>query len=478
MPKLRLGGIRVQVTLITIVASFVAMALVVGLASVAAQQGVRSILSHSMSERLDAAEIEVEQGNIADAVDRSGISLMQVIDADGNVIVSTPNATGLVAISADEAMYEVDELEIDELPEDPSNDANISSSGTADTAADAHLVEASKILGTPGPFLVMRRTVDSPDGPMTLVALTSVHLAFEIADATSRVVAGLLLVVLVFAGVFAWYMTGRTLRPVERMRRDAERISVHDLSGRITPPANDKDLSALADTFNGLLSRVEASVDEQKRFISDASHELKSPIASTSLMLEAIRQHPESVKDEEVLADLVAENGRLASIVGDLLVLTRLDEGRLVAEPTPTDFYDVLHEEVASLRQRSDVPVDEAAIEPVIGMADTSLLSHAVRNLLDNAARYASAKVAVSCREEGGFVRIAVSDDGPGIPEADRERVFGRFVRLEDSRARSQGSTGLGLSVVRGNIERMGGRVYFGEPELGGATAIIELPTK
>lgn len=475
---MRFGGIRVQTTLITIVASFVAMVVVVSLATMAAQQGVQSILSHSMSERLDAAQFEVEQGNIADAVDYSGVSLMQVIDEDGNVVVSTPNAAGLVAIPADEEMYEVDELELDSLPEDPSAGESAASSDEEGATPDAHLVQASTILGTPGPFLVMRRTVDSPDGPMTLVALTSVHLAFQIADATSRVVTGLLAVVLVFAAVFAWFMTGQTLRPVENMRRDAERISVDDLSGRITPPENDKDLSALADTFNGLLARVEASVDEQKRFISDASHELKSPIASTSLMLEALRNHPESVRDEDVLADLAAENNRLSGIVGDLLMLTRLDEGRLVADLVPTDFYDVLYEEVTSLRQRSNVDVDESAIEPVIGMADTKLLSHAVRNLLDNAARFASSKVAVSCREQDDCVRIAISDDGPGIPVADRERVFGRFVRLEEGRSRQQGSTGLGLSVVRGNVERMGGRVYFGEPELGGATAIIEMPAK
>jgi signal transduction histidine kinase len=99
-----------------------------------------------------------------------------------------------------------------------------------------------------------------------------------------------------------------------------------------------------------------------------------------------------------------------------------------------------------------------------------------VRNLLDNAAHYASSTVAVSCREKDGMIRITVSDDGPGIPEEDRERVFGRFVRLESSRDRASGSTGLGLSVARGIIKRLGGTIWFAEPEIGGATAIIELP--
>jgi signal transduction histidine kinase len=138
----------------------------------------------------------------------------------------------------------------------------------------------------------------------------------------------------------------------------------------------------------------------------------------------------------------------------------------------------LLYEEALSLRQRSSVRVDDSGIQPVIGQADARLLGHAVRNLLDNAARYARTRVALSCREDAGCIVITVSDDGPGIPVEDRERVFGRFVRLEEGRSRENGSTGLGLPVVRGIVERMGGRVYFAEPELGGATAIIELPVE
>ena len=210
--------------------------------------------------------------------------------------------------------------------------------------------------------------------------------------------------------------------------------------------------------------------------MSDASHELKSPIAATNLMLETLREHPETVERDVVLADLTAENGRLAQIVDDLLVLARQDEGRLTVDLAPIDFYDVLFEETASLQQRFEVKVDLSGVEPIIGRTDANLLSHAVRNLLDNAARYAHDLVAVSCRENGGMVQIRISDDGMGIPPEDRERVFGRFVRLEEGRDRKKGSTGLGLSVARGNIERLGGRVYFGDSELGGATAIIELP--
>lgn len=348
----------------------------------------------------------------------------------------------------------------------------------AEEPVDVHSVVASNVLGIPGPFLVMKRTVESPIGAVTLAAMTSLSPAVETAQRTAYLVAILLLALLVLAGFFAWHMTGHTLRPVDQMRHEVESISARDVQGRITPPANDPDLSRLAITFNGLLSRIQASVEEQKRFVSDASHELKSPIASIGLILETLKNHPESVDRVEALADLTAENARLSQIVGDLLVLARQDEGRLAVEFVPVDFNDMLYEEVASLRQRHPVSVDASGVQPVIGECDPKLLSHAVRNLLDNAARYATSKVAVSCQEIDGTIRIVVSDDGPGIPPEDRERVFGRFVRLEEGRERKTGSTGLGLSVVRGNVEHLNGRVYFAEPEIGGATAVIELPLR
>ena len=475
-------GIRVQVTLVTVVVSLVATAAVMGLVFYASQAGVREIIGQSLSERLDLAEADVAAGKLNEAIDQSGIDLLQAVDESGNVIASTPNAQGyqVVALEGQE-VYEVDDLELDELPEAE----NAISGGPAasgltalDDAPPAHFVEASNILGTPGPFLVMVRTVDSPDGPVTLVALTSVHLALDVARQTASVLGAILLVLLVLAAAFAWMMTGRTLRPVDTMRREVESISARDLSERITPPGNDPALTSLAETFNGLLARIDASVAEQKRFVSDASHELKSPIAATGLVLQAVKNDPEGLRDAEALDDLLAENARLTSIVDDLLMISRQDEGRLAAKMAPVDFYDLLHEEAVSLRLRSSVRVDESGLQPVIGQTDARLLGHAVRNLLDNAARYARSAVLLSCREDDGQIAITVSDDGPGIPADDRERVFGRFVRLEEGRSRDTGSTGLGLAVARGNVERLGGRVFFAEPEIGGATAVIELPVR
>ena len=469
-------GIRAQVTLVTMAVSLVVVAVVIGLMLYASQAGVRTILEHSLSERLDLAEQDVAKGKVTEAIDNTGIDLLQAVDASGKVIASTPNAQGYQVVALeDQEVYEVDDLKLDELPETNSGPQQADPKAS-DGVPGAHFVAASNVLGTPGPFLVMVRTVESPDGPVTLVALTSVRLGLNIGEQTAIILGFILLVLLVLEVVLAWMMTGRTLRSVDRMRRDAEAISMADLSARITAPSGDPDLMSLAETLNGLLARIEASVTEQKRFLSDASHELKSPIAATSLILQALRNNPEGLKEAEVLDDLTSENERLARIVDDLLVLARQDEGRLVAEFAAVDFYDLLHEEAALLRQRTAMRVDESGLQLVIGQTDGHLLGHAVRNLLDNAARYAHSKVALSCCEVSGQIVITVSDDGPGIPTEDRERVFDRFVRLEQDRSRDKGSTGLGLAVARGIIERLNGRVHFAEPALGGATAVIELP--
>ena len=316
-------GIRAQVTLVTMAVSLVVVAVVIGLMLYASQAGVRTILEHSLSERLDLAEQDVAKGKVTEAIDNTGIDLLQAVDASGKVIASTPNAQGYQVVALeDQEVYEVDDLKLDELPETNSGPQQADPKAS-DGVPGAHFVAASNVLGTPGPFLVMVRTVESPDGPVTLVALTSVRLGLNIGEQTAIILGFILLVLLVLEVVLAWMMTGRTLRSVDRMRRDAEAISMADLSARITAPSGDPDLMSLAETLNGLLARIEASVTEQKRFLSDASHELKSPIAATSLILQALRNNPEGLKEAEVLDDLTSENERLARIVDDLLVLAR-----------------------------------------------------------------------------------------------------------------------------------------------------------
>lgn len=349
----------------------------------------------------------------------------------------------------------------------------------------AEELSASELLGSEGPFLVVERGVATPDGVVTLAAMTSLAPASTASRTVALVLAVGMAVALAAIGLGSGLVVAGTLAPVERMRSEAAGISIGDLSRRLPEPAGARELSGLARTFNDMLARLEEAVAEQRRFVSDASHELKSPVAAIRVMLEAMRDHPDAVDADALAGDLLAENDRLSGIVGNLLLLARQDEGVARVERQPLDLADLLYEEAAALGARSPLAVDVSGVAPVVCSADRDALSHAVRNVLDNAARHASGRVALSCRElddasapDGSVsgAEIRVSDDGQGIPEADRERVFERFVRLGESRSRSAGGTGLGLSVVRAIARQHGGDARFVEPELGGATISLTIP--
>lgn len=357
----------------------------------------------------------------------------------------------------------------------------LQSSDAASSAVDSlpvsqTTIRATDLFGSEGPFLVVERGVQTPSGTMTVAAMASLASATDAAKTTATLLAAVLAFALVLVAVLSWLLAARTLRPVERMRAAADAISIGDLSERIPVPEKDVDLSRLAGTFNAMLARLEASVAEQRRFVSDASHELKSPVAAIRVMLETMRDHPEAVDPKELLEDLMGENERVSGIVGDLLLLARHDEGVSRLDKEPIDMCDLLYKEAALLKGRTAASVDVSGVQPIVCQADREALSHAVRNLLDNAARYATSRVKLSCAQEGEEVHIVVSDDGRGIAPADRERVFGRFVRLEEGRSRKEGSTGLGLAVVKTVAEQHGGTAAFADPEIGGATAVLSIP--
>lgn len=556
--------IRGRVVLSTLCATTAVMLLLLAVASYGVMQVVRQAISDNLVERLDLARSAVERGDLASAVDSSGPTIVQVVGADGRVIVASENARGLAPLTGlaigEKAELDDDvELELDDEDDlrpgededakekrgeatehegdheggrERSDDADgqardrddedlgerngrvrdhddgdhddadedraaegsragspalsliaAAARATKASASPALSLRASEVLGVEGPFLAMEREATSlTHGSVTIVALTSIAPAVATGRGAALLLAAVFALLLVVVALFSWHMTERTLRPVERMRQSAEAITASDLSRRVSVPDGDRDLSRLARTFNDLLARVEAAMDAQRRFVSDASHELKGPVAATKVMLETARAHPEAVDPSTLLSDLANENEQLQGIVADLLALARQDEGRLQVNLAPLDLCDLIYEEVSSLERRSAVSLDVSGVEPLVCTGDAQLLGQALRNLLENAVRYAHSHVAVTCHEvlgsTGRLIRISVSDDGPGIAPADRERVFGRFVRLGKDRGRATGGTGLGLAVVQGIVERHGGRVYFSDPEIGGATAVMELVGK
>jgi signal transduction histidine kinase len=263
----------------------------------------------------------------------------------------------------------------------------------------------------------------------------------------------------------AWLLTSRALRPVAAITDRAATISGGSLDARVPVPASGDEISTLAVTVNEMLDRLEQDDRARRRFISDASHELRSPVAVMRNDAEVALEHPETT-DVRQLASVVAdESSRLSTIIDDLLALARSDEG--VAPPTDeVDLDDIVLTEAARTR-RVRVDTGNVSAGRIRGRQDE--LTRMVGHLLDNAARHATSIVMVSLRTSPRVVELTVDDDGPGIDAADRDRIFERFSRLDDARTRDEGGAGLGLAVVRSTAERSGGTVTVGQAPIGGA---------
>ncbi|ACU39287.1 sensor histidine kinase [Actinosynnema mirum] len=247
-------------------------------------------------------------------------------------------------------------------------------------------------------------------------------------------------------GIAVWLAVGRALRPVGAIRRELADITEHDLARRVPLPRVRNELSELAATVNTALDRLERAVEENRRFAADASHELRSPIAALRAELEIARSHPENADWPSVVEGALADTDRIQALTTDLLLLTRLDHTKSIS--APLDLVALAREDVARRRSGHELVVD-LPDAPVQVLGSRPLLGRLLGNLLDNAERHAESAITVRLSTTDDSVVLEVADDGQGIPEADRERVFDRFTRLDEARARDTGGTGLGLAIAR-----------------------------
>lgn len=311
--------------------------------------------------------------------------------------------------------------------------------------------------------------------------LTTVYVAVSLDDVTDTVAATVgalavalpVLVLVLSAGT--WVLIGRTLSPVAAMTSEAADISPADLHRRLPLPAARDEVGRLARTLNGMLDRIEESARRQRRFVADAAHELRSPVTSLRAQLETARGSP-AVDWKRVSEDLLAETVRLQRLAEELLVLARLDGTGATVGRHPVDLDDLAERAVLRLRGRAGVKLDASAVRPVQVPGDALLLERVLDNLLDNAVRHARSRVAVTTAAEDGVAVLAVEDDGPGIPEAQREQVLLPFTRLAEARDRASGGAGLGLAVARDVVSAHGGSLDVGESPLGGASFVVRLP--
>ena len=271
----------------------------------------------------------------------------------------------------------------------------------------------------------------------------------------------------------AWLLAGRALRPVHAVTSRVAAIGSRSLHERVPVPSSRDEIAELASTMNGMLARLETASTTNRRLVSDASHELRTPIAVMRAELDVARRsaRPDWAVTGEVFD---GELERLQGLVDDLLLLARGDEQALAR--SPFSIADTVRDIGARTRR---VPVDVsicADVDPVVG--DHAAVGRALDHLVSNAARHATSEVRVAVAADTGEVRVDVDDDGPGIPPARRADVVKRFVRLDEGRARDGGGAGLGLAVTSDVANAHGGRLDIGEAPIGGARLTLVLPRR
>ncbi|MDT7698439.1 MAG: hypothetical protein QOJ30_764 [Pseudonocardiales bacterium] len=317
--------------------------------------------------------------------------------------------------------------------------------------------------------------------PITILAAQPLEPVHKAVDTVKTMVYIGVPILVVVAGFFTYLFAGRALRPVERIRAHVASLTDRDLDRRVPEPVTQDEIGRLAATMNQMLGRLEGAQTNQRRFVADASHELRSPLATISSGLELIAgaHHPDS-PDGATVRSMRTEADRLGRLVDGLLLLARADERGLQPRHDEVDLDEIVEAErgrpsdIGGARVGADGVMVRA--EPVRVVGDRGQLVRVVRNLVDNARRHAESRVLVTLRREGDRAVVEVGDDGPGVPPEQRTRVFERFVRLDEARARSDGGAGLGLAIVAEVMAAHGGGVEIGESELGGALFRVTMP--
>ena len=437
----RMGSIRVRTTAVAV--------LVVGVSLLVAAIAVvtfldRSLRGHVRTEGLIRARAiadELATGASAFTPGDPDEEFVQVLDVDGNVVMASANVSGrppLVRIS-------------------PGRTGTIESVPFED---EPFLAVATSVTGGRGTVIVGRSLEAQVEARRAVIVLLVVAVP----------------VLLMIVGAVTWWMVGRALAPVDLIRAEVEAISSRELHRRVPDPPGSDEIARLATTMNRMLVRLEEGHLRQRRFVSDASHELRSPVASIRQHAEVALSHPEATGTDELARAVLDEGIRLQGIIDDLLLLSSIDEGTLQVRSEPVDLDDVVFEEAARLRGSTDLRIDSESVSAARVAGDRQKLRRLVRNLMDNAARHACGTVALSLREVDGEAVLTVQDDGEGVASEDRERIFERFVRLDQARGRDGGGSGIGLAIVRELAALHRGTVAVSDGDLGGARFEVRLP--
>ncbi len=444
-----LKTVRVRTTVMAVVV--VGACLIVS--SVATIYAQRQALTHNIQESgvLRAKEVAsaVADNRLQESLNAQvgeGF-IVQVVDPSHNVVGSTPNIAGRGAIS------------------------NLNP-GNGRTSAQTP--ERSPF-GEDIDYQITATRVDTNGTYYIVYVASSLEEVTEGTVVLSGVFGVTTPLLMAIVGVLTWVLIGRSLRPVDQIRRQVAEIGSNDLSQRVPEPGTGDEIALLAHTMNEMLERLQVSADRQQRFVSDASHELRSPLTSIRTRLEVDLAYPEksdmTATHREVLIDAI----EMQSLVSDLLLLARSDGSSRASANEIVDLNELVEEEVFRVCRQTTHEVTITKSPDVQVRGHKADLRRAIRNLLNNAARHAESVISVSVERQGDNAIVVVGDDGAGIPAGEESRIFDRFTRLDEARSRDAGGTGLGLAITKELVESHGGNVSVSTGR--GARFTIALPT-
>ncbi len=329
----------------------------------------------------------------------------------------------------------------------------IHSAATNATLPELSAGQVADITTKRGPGLIFGFVYGGPIEHSVRVLLASLLISFPL--------------LLLMSGGLIWLGIGLALAPVEAIRRRVDAIAAQDLTQRVPVTGGDDEVARMARTLNEMLDRLEAASRFQQEFVSNASHELRSPLTTLLATTERATGDPAHASWPDVAEVVMREGRRLEGIIADLFWLARHDEGHLESERVDVDFDDVLYEEASRVRSISDLAVDTSLVRPTRVVGDPTMFTRMVRNVVDNAMRYATSELRFDSHVEGEDAVIVVSDDGEGIDVAESAKFFERFSRADSARSRRSGGTGLGLAIVTEIAVRHGGSARFVEVDEG-----------
>jgi signal transduction histidine kinase len=465
MHRIAFGSVRVRITAVATLVVAIAITFAgVALVKVIEDRLVGQVRAQGQAQ-LAATEASLVDGGIAPELPAivGLMGFVQVFDSQGALVAGAPDRFGVASVAA-------------------SNGVDGSSGTFANFLQSGVIVDGGTQVDVPIPgfaaaipFELQSSTVHNAQGQaFTVLVASPLDGVQQSIDALKATLVKVLPFVVALVGLVAWLVVGRSLRPVEAMRREVESITATTMHRRVPEPRTTDEIGRLAHTMNAMLDRLETSAARQRQFVSDASHELRSPITAIRAELEVALHAGDRADWPQVAQGLLDEENRLEALVADLLLMASVDEQNTGDDDAPVDMLALVKAEALRSRRVAVTVVSDIDAVYVTGRADQ--LGRVIGNLLDNAVRFAHRSVELALCSDGPIVRVTVDDDGPGIALHDRQRVFERFTRLDRSRARDAGGAGLGLALAKGIVERHHGTIHIGDSALGGAQLIVELP--